>query len=108
MAAARGGDIAALVAILAPDVVLVTDGGGIRAAALRPIHGADKVLRWLGAVMGKPESAGMEFALRRVNGELAVVASNAGVLDGVIFVTVQDDQITALHGIRNPEKLGAL
>lgn len=40
-------------------MVLVTDGGGIRQAALRPIHGADKVLRWLGAVLGKPESAGV-------------------------------------------------
>lgn len=43
-----------------------------------------------------------------MNGELAIVSSNAGVLDGVIFVTVEDDRITALHGIRNPEKLGAL
>ena len=108
MAAAGGGDITALMEVLAPDVVLVTDGGGIRQAALRPIHGADKVLRWFAGVLGKPESEGFTFELRSVNGELAIVADYAGAVDGVIFVTIEDDRITALHGIRNPEKLGAV
>jgi RNA polymerase sigma-70 factor (ECF subfamily) len=108
MAAARGGDITALIEVLSPDVVLVTDGGGIRQAALRPIHGADKVLRWLAGTLGKPETALMDFELRLVNGELAIVATNPDGIDGVIFVTVEDDRITALHGIRNPEKLGAV
>ena len=94
--------------VLSPDVVLVTDGGGIRQAALRPIHGADKVLRWLAGALGKPESAALGFELRQVNGEVAIVATNPEGIDGVIFVTVEDDRITALHGIRNPEKLGAV
>ena len=108
MSAAAGGDVTQLLQILAPDVVLVTDGGGIKQAALRPIHGAERVLRFFAGVMAKPESAGTDFALRRVNGELAIVVNNDGELDGVFFVTVEDDRITALHGIRNPEKLGAL
>jgi hypothetical protein len=36
------------------------------------------------------------------------VATNDAGVDGVIFVTVLDDRITALHGIRNPEKLGGV
>jgi RNA polymerase sigma-70 factor, ECF subfamily len=108
MAAARGGDITSLLDVLSPDVVLVTDGGGLRQAALRPIHGADKVLRWLAGTLGKPESAELGFELRQVNGEVAIVATNPDGIDGVIFVTVEDDRITALHGIRNPEKLGAV
>jgi RNA polymerase sigma-70 factor (ECF subfamily) len=108
MSAAGGGDIAALMEILSPEVVLVTDGGGIRQAALRPIHGSDKVLRWLSGTLGRPESALIEFELRQVNGELAIVALNPEGVDGVVFVTVEDDRITALHGIRNPEKLGAV
>ena len=66
------------------------------------------MLRWLAGVLGKPESAQIEFELRQVNGELAIVATNPEGIDGVIFVTVEDDRITALHGIRNPEKLGAV
>ena len=58
--------------------------------------------------MAKPESSGATFALRQVNGELTIVVNNDGELDGVFFVTVEDDRITALHGIRNPEKLGAV
>ncbi len=108
MAAAAGGDVRALMEVLSPDVVLVTDGGGIRKAALRPIHGAEKVLRWLAGTLGKPESATMSFELRPVNGELAIVATTPDGLDGVVFVTVEDARITALHGIRNPEKLGAV
>ncbi|MET0840282.1 MAG: RNA polymerase sigma factor SigJ, partial [Marmoricola sp.] len=96
MSAAGGGDITALLEVLSPDVVLVTDGGGIRQAALRPIHGADNVMRWLAGVLGKPESAQMEFVLRPVNGELAIVANDPDGVDGVIFVTVEGDLITAL------------
>jgi RNA polymerase sigma-70 factor (ECF subfamily) len=106
--ATSDGDLAALMEILAPDVVLVTDGGGIKQAALRPIHGAEKVLRWFAGVMSKPGSAGFSFVIREVNGEPALVALDGGALDGVIFVTVEDGRVTALHGIRNPEKLGAV
>lgn len=107
-AAASGGDVATLLELLAPDVVLVTDGGGVKRAALRPIHGADKVLRFFGAVMSKPEAAGGTFGLRRVNGETAIVVSYPDGVDSVVFVTVEGDLITALHAIRNPEKLGAV
>ncbi|MCW2836572.1 MAG: polymerase sigma-70 factor [Marmoricola sp.] len=108
MSAAAGGDVTRLLEILSPDVVLVTDGGGLKQAALRPIHGVEKVLRFFVGVMSKPESAGATFELRHVNGEPAIVVNNEGALDGVFFLTVEDDRITALHGIRNPEKLGAL
>jgi RNA polymerase sigma-70 factor (ECF subfamily) len=108
MAVASGGDMTAPIEVLAPDVVLVADGGGIRQAALRPTRRAEKVLRWLAGPLGKPESPQIEFELRPVNGELAIVASNEEGIDGVISVTVEDDRITALHGIRNREKLGAV
>lgn len=112
IAAAAGGDVEALIELLSPDVVLVTDGGGIRQAALRPIQGVDKVLRWFAGVMSKPESAASAFVLRRVNGEDAVVVTADDQLDGVLFLTVESsdagERITAVHGIRNPEKLGAM
>ena len=51
LGAAATGDLQALMDVLAPDVVLLTDGGGVKKAALRPIHGRDKVIRFLEAVM---------------------------------------------------------
>ena len=82
---------------------------GIRQAALRPIHGADKVLRWLAGVLGKPESAAdRSSSCGRSTASWRSWRSTREGVDGVIFVTVEDDRITALHGIRNPEKLGAV
>ncbi len=58
--------------------------------------------------MSTPAAANSTFALRQVNGEAAVVVNDGDALDGVLFLTVQDDRITAIHGIRNPEKLHAV
>lgn len=108
MDAAASGDLDALLDVLAPDVTLVTDGGGIKRAALRPIHGADKVIRWLLGVLSKPDTPRLEADLRTVNGELAIVLSAPDTVDSVLFLTVGADRITALHSIRNPEKLTSL
>ena len=54
LAAAAGGDLQALMDVLAPEVVLLTDGGGKVNAALRPIEGPEKVVRFLGGVVGVP------------------------------------------------------
>ena len=67
--AAATGDLEALLGLLAPDVVLVTDGGGVKKAALRPIVGVEKVLRFLSAV--RPAELSAEAVV--VNGELCLV-----------------------------------
>lgn len=106
--AAGNGDVEGLLAVLAPDVTLVTDGGGIKRAALRPIHSAEKVIRWLLGVTSRPDTPDLEPDLRIVNGELAIVLSSPAGVDSVLFLTVEGDRITALHSIRNPEKLTAV
>ena len=108
LAAVSTGDVDGLLAVLAPDVTLVTDGGGVRRAALRPIHSADKVARWLFGVLGRPDVEGLAPHLRTVNGELAVVTTSVEGVDSVLFLTVEGDRVTALHAIRNPDKLGAV
>ena len=55
VAAAAGGDIEDLMTVLAPDVMLLADGGGKTRAALRPITGASKVARWVVGVAGRPD-----------------------------------------------------
>lgn len=106
--AASSGDLAGLLSVLSPDVVLVTDGGGKRKAALRPIHGIDKVGRWLGGVLAGPDALGLWAEIRVVNGEAAIVAHSSQGVDSVLFASVHDGRITALHAIRNPDKLGAV
>ena len=103
-AAAGTGDIQSLMDVLAPDVVLITDGGGIKKAALRPIHGRDKVLRFLGAT-----AEGVDFTdAVVVNGALALRIFIDGEIDTLVSPLVQGGVVTALYVVRNPEKLSRL
>ncbi len=107
VAALEGGSIAELLEILAPDAVLISDGGGKRQAALRPIHGAEKIIRWLAGVAAK--QAGKGYAqLTSLNGEPAVMFIIDGEIDNVGMLRIEDDRVTELYLIRNPDKLAAL
>ncbi len=103
-AAAEGGDLQALMDLLAPDVVLMTDGGGRVKAALNPIFGRDKVFRFLTAVA--PEA--LELQPVWLNGSPAIQFVVAGQRDGVGTMLVEDGVITRLFLVRNPDKLGAV
>ena len=64
--AAIGGDLAALVGALDPDVVLTSDGGGQVSAARRPVHGADRVARLLLGLIGRiPPAAEVQVHQRQ-------------------------------------------
>ncbi|MFG2877399.1 RNA polymerase sigma-70 factor [Streptomyces sp. NPDC048337] len=99
-----GGDLQGLLDVLAPEVVLMGDGGGIKQAAVRPILGADKVARFMVGGLRKNETP-LTVALTVVNGSPALVVHLDGELDGVMAVRVQDGRITGLYYVRNPEKL---
>ena len=102
--AASGGDLRPLLDVLAPDVVLFSDGGGLKKAALRPIHGADKSLRWVVGVLGQyPEEITCDIAT--VNGQPALRLFAGGVLDVVATVRMEGGLVSALYLVRNPEKL---
>lgn len=102
--AVETGDLQGLLDILAPDVVLLGDGGGVKQAVLRPVEGAGKVARLLIAGMGRLTSS---VALRPavVNGRPALVVRLDGELDTVVAAQVEDGLITGLYTVRNPEKL---
>ncbi|MDE9366050.1 RNA polymerase sigma-70 factor [Luteipulveratus sp. YIM 133132] len=108
VAAAATGDVSALLGLLAPDVVLVTDGGGLRQAALRPVHGSDNVSRFIAGVVQKGMDDSVTVDVLRVNGESAIVVARGEELDTVCFLTVEESGITALHLVRNPHKLTAV
>ncbi|MCE0766257.1 RNA polymerase sigma-70 factor [Pseudonocardia kujensis] len=102
--AVETGDLQGLLDVLAPDVVLVGDGGGIRQAVLRPVVGADKVARLLGAGMGRVAGA-VSLQPVQVNGHPALVLRLDGELDSVVAVRIDDGLVTGLYAVRNPEKL---
>lgn len=101
------GDLQGLLDVLAPEVVYMGDGGGIKHAALRPIVGAGSVARVFAGMSGKAGKAGLSlsFAPTMVNGTPALAVHVDGELDGVIGFRVEDNRITGLYFVRNPEKL---
>ncbi|MFG2517365.1 RNA polymerase sigma-70 factor [Streptomyces sp. NPDC048584] len=98
------GDLQGLLDVLAPDVVFVSDGGGLRLAALRPVVGTDKVLRYMAASVVK---AGGTFTSEptTVNGNPGLLLRVDGVLDGVLALRVENTRVAGLYYVRNPEKL---
>jgi RNA polymerase sigma-70 factor (ECF subfamily) len=97
-------DLQGLLDVLAPGVVLVGDGGGVKQAALRPVIGADKVARFGLGGLGKVR--GVITSERTViNGNPALVMRLNGEIDGVMAMRVEDARITGLYYVRNPEKL---
>ena len=102
--AVETGDMQRLLDILAPDVVLVGDGGGLKQAVPRPIVGADKVARLLAAGLGSIAAAA-SLQPAQVNGYPALILRLGGELDTVMAVRIDDGLITGLYAVRNPEKL---
>ncbi|KRV50674.1 RNA polymerase subunit sigma-24 [Wenjunlia vitaminophila] len=105
--AAETGDLQGLLDILAPDVVLLGDGGGVKQAILRPVTGADKVARLLAAGLGRLTAAA-SLRPAQVNGYPALVLRLDDVIDTVVAVRIDDGLITGLYAVRNPEKLSRM
>ncbi|WP_242900708.1 RNA polymerase sigma-70 factor [Actinomadura terrae] len=100
--AVETGDLDRLLDVLAPDVVLLTDGGGVVRAALAPIMGAETV----GGVLGGIAGAALEPA--QVNGYPALILRVDGEIDTVLAVRIEKGRISGLYAVRNPEKLSYL
>ncbi|OWA00517.1 RNA polymerase subunit sigma-24 [Streptomyces sp. CS113] len=107
LAAAVEGDLAGLLATLAPDVRLVGDSGGRSKAPLRVLESSDKVGRFLFAVaqQGVPDAT---FHFLELNGGPALLVRSGGKPDSVLQVDVADGRIQALYIMRNPDKLTSL
>jgi RNA polymerase sigma-70 factor (ECF subfamily) len=102
--AVETGDLQSLLDILAPDVVALSDGGGIKHALLRPVVGADHVARLL-AVGWWRRDAERSVELVEVNGAPGLLVRIDGHIDGVVAVQVEDGHVTGAYHVRNPEKL---
>jgi RNA polymerase sigma-70 factor (ECF subfamily) len=103
--AAVAGDIDALAKILADDAVFYTDGGGKRLAALNPIYGKDKIIRFIAGVTGKQglPSAG-DIDRVQINGLPGFVVEQRGLLE-TFALEIAGDVVVAIYAVRNPDKL---
>ena len=97
-------DVQALMDVLAPQAVLIGDGGGIKRAGLRPVTGAAKVIRY---VLGGIRKSGVTVTteLTDVNGNPGLLVRVDGEIDGIMALHVEDDRIAGMYYVLNPEKL---
>ncbi|RAG82954.1 RNA polymerase subunit sigma-24 [Streptacidiphilus pinicola] len=101
--AVETGELQPLVDLLAPDVVLLTDGGGVARAALAPVVGAEQVAAVLARI-----AATVSPLAAQVNGHQALVLRLAGRVETVLALRVERGLITGVFAVRNPEKLSRL
>ncbi|MFJ8107025.1 RNA polymerase sigma-70 factor [Streptomyces sp. NPDC096132] len=99
------GDMQGLLDVLAPEVVLLSDGGGIKQAARRPVVGADKVARFILGYSTRHPAVTLTSVPTVVNGNPALVLLLDGEIDGVLAARLEDGRITGMYYVRNPEKL---
>jgi RNA polymerase sigma-70 factor (ECF subfamily) len=107
-AAAAGGDLDALVGLLAEDITLWADGGGkAPGAVLKPVHGAQAVAR---LVINRTRTAPADRIVRvvRVNGEAGAVIYSAGEPRGTLVFEIRGGRIQTIYVIANPDKLQKL
>jgi RNA polymerase sigma-70 factor (ECF subfamily) len=102
--AAAGGDLEALLAMLDPAVVLTSDGGGRRNTARRPVHGAERVARFLLGIVGQVQP-GQTLTPVDVNGALGIALYDHDQLDTVVSFTVSGGLLSRIDFVRAPEKL---
>jgi RNA polymerase sigma-70 factor (TIGR02957 family) len=105
-AALTGGDLRGLLDVLAPDVVVVADGGGLAPASRRPIIGRERVVSYLSRF---PEFVpDVEITTPLVNGAVAMRIDPGGAFDTAITFVVEGGRISRMYAMRNPHKLGRL
>ncbi|AKS31512.1 RNA polymerase sigma factor SigJ [Mycolicibacterium goodii] len=104
LTAATTGDMSGLVALLAPDVVTIADGGGAPGAARRPVVGAERVA---GAII-KGMRPGLRFEIVTANGAPAIAVRADDHLVALVTLEISAGRITRLYAIANPEKLAAV
>lgn len=104
LAASREGDLAALLQLLAPDVVMRTDGAAGPSGVPMEVTGAARVAKGALAYSSRSRFSGLAL----VDGDVGIVVAPGGRLFGVLRVTVRDDRIVAIDLIADTARLDQL
>lgn len=95
----------ALHALFAEDAVHLADGGGVARATLRPIRGAERLARLYLQIARHSRDAEPRYELRTLNGVPALLCWFDEHLFVATWIDSDGERITAIHAIRNPDKL---
>ncbi|BFI95425.1 MAG: RNA polymerase sigma-70 factor [Rhodanobacter sp.] len=95
-------------ALFAEDAVHVSDGGGVVSAALRPLHGAERLARLYLQIARNTPLQPQRHALATLNGEPVLLLFAGEELATAMWVEVQDERIAIVHALRHPGKLARL
>ena len=105
-AAAASGDLAGLLELLAPDVVMVGDGGGKAWAAARPFYGPERVARFMIGLLRRGQKMGARGEPAWVNGQPGAVSWDAeGRVVNVFALDIADGAVQVIRSVVNPDKL---
>lgn len=104
--AARSGDVDAAIGTLAPEVVLLSDGGGRVAAARKPVYGNDKVGRFFVSIA--TSGVAHRLAAAELNGRPAILIYEGDLLTNAMLFDADGEEISTIYVVRNPDKLRRL
>src|SRR6266508_1706166 len=105
-AAVEEGDTEGLVGVLAADAVMYSDGGGKAPAAVTPIHGRQRVARFLLGLGRQARQAGTRIRVAAINGQPGALALDPdGRLIGAVCLDIAEGQVQTVRSIVNPDKL---
>jgi RNA polymerase sigma-70 factor (TIGR02957 family) len=104
--AARGGDLDGLLRALAPDAVYYGDGGGKARAVAMPLHGRDRVARFLAGLFRRFQKLESTVLIAEVNGQPgAVTYGGDGRVLNVFALDITDGVVQSVCCVANPDKL---
>src|SRR5688572_23468435 len=98
------GEVGDLLALLADDATLYSDGGGVVLAAGRPIHSADHISRFFVGIRQRA-AEDLAFHFTSINGRAGALVMTGGRIDRAVSFEIDGDRITNIYLVRNPEKL---
>jgi len=108
MQASATGDATRLATLLAPDVVVYSDGGGQVVAATQPIHGARAVTRFIVGIARRYSDDAIDLVPCPVNGQPGILIRQGTQILTALTIDTDGKVITAIYGVRNPHKLTRL
>src|SRR5690349_17782798 len=103
--AIREGDLDGLVELLAEDAVATGDGGGKAAARKTPLHGGEKIARFMLGLMRIAERDRYVFDFREINGRPGALIRQDGQVVSALCLEVADGKVTEFLSVANPDKL---